>query len=319
MLFSRYSCLESFLQSTLIKGSSQTIKKYLELISMYTSIYPDILYPKYEELQKKFARSLITESCFESLEDEDELSPDYEIFSPKLDGKFEEAEQLIEELFICESLEITVCILYIRVQIYKARFVAETNKDDSVKILKSCSKKFDVSIESTKPRFLQSYAMIFVELFVLTKDTSYIETAMKYLMFSPHFAAVALWRCGFLRDVSSTLLIKSRLKYYEWISRVSEDDNFLIANIDSIDDETAEIILGLSNIQWNLFASKSLHGPFNWNEWLKDFGEGSFFLSRLKNFQQIFYLNPDGSKCELLQEEVNSIISDIEEVKEHSD
>ena len=286
---------ENFLKKNTIHGIENETRKYLSLAMDHACLFPEFLYPKIEALQVTLAACLLIELCLKSTESDNELCGS--VFSPDVeDLKFLEAEKIVEELFLANPLHIIYCTLFIRIQIYKARFTSNTDKNKAIETLEKCAGKFDVS-RNIKGSFLRSYAMIFVELFLITSEKSFLENAMKYLVHHSHFAAVALWCCS---GTNFRLTTNAMVRYSEWKESSKRTDCEMLQSINSISDEAAEMIFVLADIQWCIFIRTSFHGEEDFEAVFADFPKTSYLahtLTRIKSFLglPVFAVDQDNS------------------------
>ena len=140
-----FKSFNSFLKKDTIKGISDETRNYISMVNIHACVCPDILYPTLEPLQATLAACLLIESCIESLPHGIQSDPMYEFFSPECSNiKFGEAEMIVQQLLLGNPLVATHCILYIRTQIYKARFFSKTDEKKAKQILEDCISQFDI-------------------------------------------------------------------------------------------------------------------------------------------------------------------------------
>lgn len=265
-----------------IFGESDTLKEKIIQLEKEQFKAPE-LFICIEELKILLARSLLIEACIESIEDINCFH--YMIFFP-IENKLLAAEKIIEELFVVNPLHIDICTLYVRIMIYKSRLLMDLNKkSEAEEILKSCMNQFKVSHSKTVRKFLSTYGLLFCELYMITGDELHRKKALEYLIHAPHLLAIFHLRCAIIKK--NINMRHCFTKFMEWKQNLEMQSLYKneMASLDRLDDETAEIILGLVSIQWKLFVQKAYFETdlcIKFDEWTKDFPENSFFMTRLK-------------------------------------
>ena len=146
-----YDDFKKFSKQDTVLGMEKEIRNYLSLVLEYACVLPE-LYLRILPLQVTLANCLLMELCIKSMENIKETSF-CEVFSPDVNNiKFLEAEKIVKELFLVNPMHLKCCILFIRIQIYKARSMYKNgDKDGAENILKKCAANL---LSLLKPKIL---------------------------------------------------------------------------------------------------------------------------------------------------------------------